>query len=255
MHGGSWIVRWRRTLLLALTATLLSACGALRPATIPMRSVVVRSGGSGRCLAVLLPGRYAAPENFIEGKFGEAVAARGLDLDVVAVDAHLGYYRTRTVIDRIRQDVVLPARAKGYEQIWIAGTSLGGLGSLIYRREHPEDLTGVLAIAPYLGDDKLIREIEAAGGPRRWTPPSSTAPDDIGLDIWSWLATGAVGGGKVPVSLGWGTGDSFDRSNRLLASLLPPERTFPLSGGHDMKTWNRVWEQFLDSTAPCGKAR
>ncbi|MGZ8868808.1 MAG: alpha/beta hydrolase [Thermoanaerobaculia bacterium] len=247
--------RQRSAVLLALVASLLCHCAALRPATAPMRSIVINSGGSGRCMAVLLPGRHAGPESFAKSRFGETVARRGLDLDVVALDAHLGYYRTRTVIDRIREDVILPARAKGYKEIWLVGTSLGGLGSIIYLREHPDDLTGVLAIAPFLGDDKLIREIEAAGGPRHWKPPANIADNDIGRTVWSWIATGEVGDGRLPLSLGWGTRDSFDRSNRLLASLLPPERTFAISGAHDMETWNQIWALYLDEVGPCRRSR
>lgn len=238
-----------------VAALLLGGCGALRPATVPIRTVTIESGGSGRCLAVLLPGRFAAPEGFAEGKFGEAVRERGLDLDVIAVDAHLGYYRTRTVLERLREDVILPARAKGTDQVWLVGTSLGGLGSLLYLRDHPEDLSGVLAIASFLGDDDVLREIEAAGGPRAWRPPAQIAQNDIGRNIWSWLSTGAVADQKVPVYVGWGTSDDFDRSNRMLASLLPPERTFTAPGAHDMETWNRIWSQFLDKVGPCRKNR
>ncbi|MFZ2490229.1 MAG: alpha/beta hydrolase [Thermoanaerobaculia bacterium] len=245
----------RQALLPALAALLLGGCGALRPATVPIRTVAIESGGSGRCLAVLLPGRFAAPEGFAKGKFGEAVRERGLDLDVIAVDAHLGYYRTRTVLERVREDVILPARAKGYDQVWLVGTSLGGLGSLLALRDHPEDLSGVLAIASFLGDDDVLREIEAAGGPRLWKPPAEIAQNDIGRNIWGWLSTGEVADAKVPVHVGWGTSDDFDRSNRMLASLLPPDRTYTASGAHDMETWNRVWTQFLDRVGPCRKNR
>ncbi len=69
-------------------------------------------------------------------------------------------------------DVVLPARAAGYDTIWLAGTSLGGIGALLYLRDHPDDLAGVLALAPYLGEEGVIREIERAGGPASWQPPA-----------------------------------------------------------------------------------
>jgi pimeloyl-ACP methyl ester carboxylesterase len=241
----------KRLLLIGLLVLLLVSCGAFRPAPAPIRSIVVHDAVDARCLAVLLPGRYAAPEGFTRGGFGDAVRARGLDLDVVALDAHLGYYRKRTVIERVRNDVILPARAKGYDQIWLIGTSLGGLGSILYLRQYPQDLTGVLAIAPYLGEEDLIREIESAGGPARWHPPAEIAPDDIGRNVWSWLATGAIRNENVPFRLGWGTHDRFDHSNRLLASMLPSDRVYTVEGAHDMKTWKRVWEKFLDDVKPC----
>lgn len=242
-------MRTRFEIALITSALVLAGCGAFRPATTPIRSVVIHDAGETKCLAVILPGRYAAPETF--APFGKTVAARGDSLDVVAVDAHLGYYRTRTVLQRVREDVILPARANGYDEVWLTGVSLGGLGALLYLRDHPEDLSRVLAIAPFLGDEAVIDEISAAGGPRRWTPAATLGTDDIGRNIWSWLVSDGFLQSKVPVILGWGTGDEFDRANRLLASLLPENRAFAIPGGHDMKTWDEIWGRFLDEHKPC----
>lgn len=231
-----------------------SGCAGLRPATAPLRTVELLRGGAageGRCLAVLLPGRWNEPERFRDAGFAAAVAARGLAIDLVAVDAHLGYYRARSIVERLRTDVVAPARAAGYDSIWIVGPSLGGLGGLLYLREHPEELSGVLAIAPYLGESEVIDEIAQAGGPAAWRPPATIASGDIGRELWTWLAPWASAPSTVPLHLGWGTADAFDRSNRLLASLLPAERVYTLPGGHDWQVWERVWEAFLDRTAPC----
>lgn len=231
-----------------------SGCAALRPATVPLRAIdLVRSTGNagGRCLAVLLPGRLDEPEKFREAGFVRAVENRNLRLDLVAVDAHLGYYRARTVVDRLREDVIAPARAAGYDTIWIAGPSLGGLGGLLYLRDRPEDLAGVFAIAPYLGETSVIDEIERAGGPAQWRPPATVAQNDVGRELWTWLgpwASAAQPEPPVPLHLGWGTADSFDRANRMLAALLPPERVYTAPGGHDWKVWERLWEEFLDRT-------
>jgi len=235
-----------------------AGCAALRPATVPLRAVdLVRSAGNahGRCLAVLLPGRRDEPEKFRDAGFVRAVENRKLRLDLVAVDAHLGYYRARTVVDRLRQDVIAPARAAGYDTIWIAGPSLGGLGGLLYLRDHPGDLAGVFAIAPYLGEASVIDEIERAGGPTQWHPPATIAENDVGRELWSWLgpwAGAAQPEPSIPLHLGWGTADAFDRANRMLAGLLPPERVYTAAGGHDWKVWERLWEEFLDRTMAAG---
>lgn len=232
-----------------------SGCAALRPATVPLRAIdLARSAGDpgGRCLAVLLPGRMDEPEKFRDAGFVRAVEKRNLQLDLVAVDAHLGYYRARTVVDRLRQDVIAPARAAGYTTIWIAGPSLGGLGSLLYLRDHPDDLAGVFAIAPYLGEPTVTEEIERAGGATAWRPPAAIAEGDIGRELWSWLGPWASAPSAVPLHLGWGTDDAFDRSNRLLAGLLPPERVYTQPGGHDWKVWEQLWESFLDRTMAAG---
>jgi pimeloyl-ACP methyl ester carboxylesterase len=230
---------------------LLSACGPFRAQIVPIPTIDLTPERAGRCLVVLLPGRFANPEGFGRAGFAEAVAARGLPIDLIAVDAHLGYYRGRSVVDRLRTDIIAPARAAGYEQVWIAGTSLGGLGGLIYLKEHPDDLAGVLAIAPFLGDDTLIRAIEQAGGASDWAAPAGIDGEEVGVTLWRWLSAGRPGAAAIPLYLGWGRRDDFDRSNRLLAQMLPPERTYVVDGGHDFEAWNLVWAEFLDNARPC----
>ena len=44
-------------------------------------------------------------------------------------------------------------------------------------------------------------------------------------------------------------------ANAMLAALLPAERVFTDPGGHDMETWRRLWEQFLDRTRTCADPR
>jgi hypothetical protein len=236
--------------LLAL-AVVTVGCSIFRAPVIPLRTIALGARGGGTCLAVLLPGRWDRPESFRKAGFAEAVKKRGLRLDLVAVDTHLGYYRDRSVIERLHLDVVAPARAAGYRTIWIVGTSLGGVGGLLYLRDQPNDLSGVLALAPFLGADELIREIEAAGGPRRWTPPATLPTDDVGRELWSWLVPWAMSRQAPPLHLGWGSEDSFAEANQMLATLLPRENVYAVRGPHDWGTWSRLWEQFLDRTSLC----
>lgn len=240
----------RLAALLALTALSLS-CATWRAPAVPLRTIELAPRSGGSCLAVLLPGRWDEPERFRRAGFAAAVAQRGLQLDLVAVDAHLGYYRDRSVVERLRADVVAPARAAGYREIWLVGISLGGLGGLTYLREHPEDLAGVLALAPYLGEAELVREIEAAGGAASWRPQRSGDGASPGRELWSWLAPWAAESGGPPLHLAWGEQDELARASRLLAALLPGERLYAQAGGHDWKTWQRLWEQFLDRTVLC----
>src|SRR5690349_11483752 len=184
--------RWRLAFALPLLLGTLSCALFVRRPLVPMRTVELAEKTGGDCLAVLLPGRYDEPESFRRAGFAEAVERRALKLDLLGVDSHLGYFRDRSIVERLRLDVIQPARAAGYRTIWIVGTSLGGLGGLLYLHEHADDLSGVLALAPYLGDDDVIREIKAAGGPTRWTPPSPLPADQVGRELWSWLGPWAA---------------------------------------------------------------
>ena len=49
-------------------------------------------------------------------------------LDCVAVDATLGYYVNGSLADRLQREIIDPARALGYREIWLVGVSMGGLG-------------------------------------------------------------------------------------------------------------------------------
>lgn len=246
----STAMRSRALRVLSLTGLLLaSGClPFLRPATAPMRTVRLPAPVEADCLAVLLPGRFGRPSNFVRARFREAADERGLAVDLIAVDAHLGYYRDRSILDRLHEDVLAPARAEGYREVWIVGASLGGLGALLYARDRPEDLQGILAIAPFLGDDELIEEIRSQGGARSWSPDPATAEEDFPR-LWRWLRSRTED--AVPLHLAFGTEDRFAPAGRLLAELLPDPQVHTTAGGHDWKVWAGLWREFLGSGALC----
>jgi pimeloyl-ACP methyl ester carboxylesterase len=232
---------------LLLAAVLLTGCFRPRPTTVPMRTIEIKPGAPGsRSLVVLLPGRFDRPEDFARSGFGELAGRYGVGARIVSADAHLGYYMERTVVDRLRKDVIAPAKAQGVERIWLAGVSLGGTGSILYSIEHPEDVSGITLIAPFLGEEEMRKEIEAAGGLRSWTPPRSLDPTDFQHRIWSWLQRSD---NRIPIYLGWGTRDRFAAIDGLLGAVLPPDRVFTTPGGHAWKPWRALWERFLATGA------
>jgi pimeloyl-ACP methyl ester carboxylesterase len=234
---------------LLLAVLLLGGCVRLRPATAPLRTVSYPGASPSRTLVVLLPGRRDSPEDFGRERFPEMAARAGARVDMVAVDAHLAYYYNRTIVDRLREDVIGPAR-KRYDRIWLVGISIGGTGSLLYAAEHPEDVDGIVALAPFLGEDEVIAEVRSAGGPRGWKPPEPLAPDDFQRRLWSWLTRYGKGSqGQIPLYLGYGRSDSFAPANGMLGEVLPPERVFTAPGGHAWRAWRDLWEQFLRTGA------
>jgi pimeloyl-ACP methyl ester carboxylesterase len=214
--------------LLLLAALLSSGCPQLRPATVPLRTIEIEPGAPGtRSLIVLLPGRRDSPEDFERFGWGELARKAGVEARIVAADAHMGYYRKRTILERLREDVIAPAQAQGVDKIWLAGISLGGTGSILYSIEHPEDVRGITLFAPYLGEEE---------------PRSSP---DFQQRMWDWFKAGPT----TPIYLGWGTEDDFAPMNGLLGKTLPPERVFTTPGGHDWRTWTKLWERFLETEA------
>jgi pimeloyl-ACP methyl ester carboxylesterase len=178
-------------------------------------------------------------------QFIQAVHDAGIRADMVAVEAHYGYYARRTAVTRLREDVIAPALAQGYRQIWLVGVSMGGLGALLYVRDYPDDITGVVALAPFLGDTDIITEINAAGGVQQWQP-ATIALDDYQRQLWQWLKTHlARPKGGTEFYLGYGQQDRFALAHQLLATSLPATQVFTNVGGHDWQTWRPLWQAFL----------
>jgi pimeloyl-ACP methyl ester carboxylesterase len=200
-----------------------------------------RDGGGGRPRR-LPPGRGDRAEDFEERGFLGAAREAGLEADVLAVDAHLAYYYKRVITQRLWEDVILPARAHGYRRVFVVGISLGGLGAITLAQEHPDAVSGLFVLAPYLGEPELAREIEAAGGLARWSGEAS-ARDFRG--VWGFLRGYAAGEARPPLWLAYGESDRYAYGHRLLAPALPKERVPVTAGGHDWKAWDRLWREFL----------
>ncbi len=239
---------------LAVIAALLVLSGCVywpRATTAPMpvmRSPVetARAG----TLLVFLPGRGDTMNDFVKRGLDDELRRAGVRADWVAVDAHLGYYRDRSIITRLKADVIQPARAQGYERIVIVGVSLGGLGGLLGERNSPGLVDGLVLLAPYLGEDKkLFAAIEEAGGAPRWAEGrEQREPTNAELAEQLWIFIGNHHGRLPPTWLAYGARDRLSGGHRLLAPLLPPERVRVIDGGHDWKTWLSLWRELCVSS-------
>ena len=207
-------------------------------------------------LLIFLPGRGDSVLSFEKEGFLRAVRRELPDAALVGVEAHLGYYQDRTIVTRLREDVILPAREQGYRDIWLVGVSMGGLGALLYDTTYPGEVAGVLAFAPYLGKESLVRKIRAAGGVEKWQPDSeldddpdpfySNFEESTAAYIWRRLkvyedkerTTGRV-------YLGFGNGDRFIVTDGILGAILPAGQVFTARGGHDWSTWKLLGERMI----------
>lgn len=202
--------------------------------------------GANRIMLVMLPGAKVRPQDLVQHGFVQALRARRLPVDVVAVEAHLGYYLERNLSEHLTRDIIAPARARNYRRIWLMGVSLGGMGALIHAREHPADIEGLILLAPFLAVRGTIAEVVRAGGLTRWQPGAIQADDDE-RRLLAWVKAYPPAAQSAPkIYLGYGTEDRYAAGSSLLAERLPPAQVMTIAGGHDWATWIRLWHDLLD---------
>lgn len=236
-------------LLAVMLCFTLSGCVFPRATKVPMDSISLPASVTERAktLIVFLPGAQEVPADIVKEGFIEQVRARNIDADVMVIDSHMGYFLKRTFDVRIRTDIIEPARAKGYKSIWLAGISLGGFGSLMYARIFPDEIEGVIAIAPYISSNGVLNEIIDAGGLARWKPELPLKPDDYERDLLLWLRGYADPNMKRPrLYIGYGSKDGLDQFRQLIGTILPPDQLLAAPGGHDWPPWKQMWGDVLD---------
>ena len=213
----------------------------------PMETGVVAS-----TRVLLLPAAYTTPEDLVREGFVQAARERSLPLDLVFVELKLQQLTDRTILRRLRHEVVLPARALGCRSLWLGGISLGGFVALAYAERYPQEIDGLCLLAPYLGNHMVISEIQRANGVAEWTP-GYLAEDDDERRIWRFIKERCAW--PAPIHLGFGRDDRFAASHRLMAAALTPESVDTVPGGHEWPAWRHLWENFLDTRFVAAGAR
>jgi pimeloyl-ACP methyl ester carboxylesterase len=236
-----------------LRASLLAftGCAAVLSAPTPMHTVSSQASPTtqARCLLVLLPGFSDSDSDFDNHGFIADIHARKLSVDTISANATIGYYAKRTILGRIEADVLAPMRAKHYEQTWFMGISMGGLGTILVAEQHEKELTGLILMAPYLGDDDVINEVSQAGGVAKWKPPAVVDPEDYQREVWRWLKHATANPTTSPaIYLASGDQDPLARGHRLLATAVQDGHLFRTRGNHDWGPWRTLWAKFLDTS-------
>jgi pimeloyl-ACP methyl ester carboxylesterase len=210
-----------------------------------MRTVVdsAQPGVVAHTRVLFLPAAYSGPEDFVQAGFVRAVRERELPLDLEFADVNLQHLTDRTILRRLRHELVLPARALGCQSIWICGISLGGFIGLAFAERYPSEIDGLCLLAPYLGNHMITGEIERAAGVAGWQP-GELAPDDDERRVWRFIKTHASH--PVEVHLGYGRDDRFANSHQMMAAALDPQTVQVIAGGHEWPAWSQLWTGFLD---------
>jgi len=235
------IKHWRNKVV--ILSILLTACAYKRPMTEPITQVhfpaLVEVPVEQRQLLVFLPGIGGKLADFERYDFIHLLQQRYPTLDITLVDAHFAYYRNRVILDRLQNDVILPAKNKGYCQIHLAGISLGGFGSLLYMREYGDAFVSSFSLlAPYMGEPTFYAHVlDPAKTPQAINDP---------LNLWPWLSS-LTAEQKQLIYLAYGEQDKLLDGQNALASLLPSEHSFTIAGKHRWPVWRALLQQGLAS--------
>lgn len=224
-----------------------AGCAYLRRAKEPMHAepFYARGPAVAHGAIILLPGFGDRPSAFEKSGFVAALRRHAPQYDVIAADAHFGYYRAHSLVERLERDVIGPLREQGYRELWLAGTSMGGFGAVGYARTHPERIAGLLLFAPYMGSPEVVDEVVRAGGLCKFQAPDRYADDAQGFARanFSYLRKLACEPSDVAVWLAVGQRDRLLSANQILGRALAPQRFLTLPGGHGWKVWTPAAEQ------------
>lgn len=241
----------RHMLWISLCTCFLLVTGCAVTPKVPLDALSYPAKATGRedNLLVLLRGLGGSNTVFEKEGIIDEIRRRRLPFDIVAPDTNFSYLTNHTLVERLKTDIIDPARRKGYRRIWIAGFSMGGLGALIYLRSQHSDVEGVILISPYLGLNSLIQEIKDAGGVASWQQvTTSTELSDWSRLIWSWIKEYSKAPKNYPpIYLGYGSKDWIAQDGpSLLATVLPENRVLNIPGNHDINTLKLLFFRQLD---------
>ena len=226
-----------------LLGCLLAGCAAWRrpDGPIPVMLIPASQPASTHPLVVVLPGRGDDLDDLTKTGMAETIQKAWPQADVLLAGATLPYYDEGRVQQRLHDEVIAPARARGYREIWLTGASMGGMGTLLYERAYPHDVTGIVLYAPFMGDSDTLQQITAAGGPAQWEPgprPAALDADNYQLEMWRVVKSWQDPAEGRRVWLVCGDTDRLLDMARLMAPLLPAGHFILVKGGHDWPMWD-----------------
>lgn len=249
----------RLSRLLALLATLLlAACSAGGDITRPIPKLFVPAARPAHRLVVVLPGRGDSLNSLAGSGIAQLIHRQWPDADVILTGLTMPFYLQGRATERLHDEVLVPAEARHYDQVWLAGISLGGMGALLYERAYPDAIDGMLLLSPYLGDRPIYRQIMAAGGLAKWQPGPAQplGPDTFQRELWRSIRRWSTHPVRThSIWVAYGAQEPFADRIRLLGSQLPADHVFELPGHHDWDLWTPAAQTLLEhARLPARKA-
>lgn len=234
---------------LVLTLGMLLGCYPKGDPGKPLPTAFHPAPQIARRLVVVLPGRGDGLEGLQRAGIAQAIQSQWPDADVTLSGITIDYYLQGNGVRRLHDEIIVPARARGYREIWLLGASLGGLGALMYDGQWPGTVDGIVLLAPYLGEKPLLDQIAAAGGVARWNPgpvPGGVNGDNFQHELWRHLQAWSRDPSRARnVWLAYGDKDYLRDTMPTLVPLLPPSHVLVREGRHRWTVWTPAARDIL----------
>ncbi len=233
-------------LIILVSICIFSGCSVLKPAKTQMETAWLEKQEDNKKLLVFLPGLGDDLDSFRDNNIAELMTASCRDIDILYADAYFAYYRNRSLLRHLQEQVF--QHAQGYQTVYVLGVSMGGLGSLLSAREFTDQVDGLILLAPFLGDRETLGDIAAAGGVGKWHPKNT---DNEYGELWQWIQsqrkTALFAENTYLLS---GHEDALHTGHQVVKSLVPSSNFVTVEGGHNWQVWHNALSVWLEQ-APC----
>ncbi len=243
--------------LILLPTLFLGGCLATGNVAKPIPTTFYPAPQPASRLVVMLPGRGDSLADLERHRVAQSIQHQWPDADVILAGLTMPYYRQGRAPQRLHDEVIAPALARGKRHLWLAGISLGGMGALLYDRAYPGQAHGMLLLSPYLGDAAIHRQIRDAGGLRAWQPgpPQPMTPDTFQHELWRSIRRWQHEPGRAcTVWVAYGASERFRKPIELMTPLLPPSHALMMPGHHNWTLWTPALKALLkraDASQTC----
>ena len=247
--------RCRRVLVPTLLACLLTLVGCVAGGDVskPVPTTFVAAPQPAHRLVVMLPGRGDSLQGLTDTGIAGIIQQRWPDADVLLTGLTMPFYQQGRAAQRLHDEVIEPARRKAYQQVWLAGISLGGMGALLYDIEYPDQIDGLLLLSPYLGEDAIHQQIRQAGGLAAWQagPAQALGPDTFQHELWRSLQAWSRRPQRTGSTwIAYGADEPFRQPIELMTPLLPDDHVIMLPGKHGYQILKEIRAALLGQTGP-----
>ena len=254
MYALHKMIPLRRLLAIGFVGLPLVGCVVREPrGPIPVLLIPPPQAMPDAPLVIVLPGIGDDLEDLHASGIAAAIQRGWPRADVLLVGATLGYYLHGGIAQRLQNEIILPARARGHQVIWLAGASMGGMGALLHERRYPGQVTGMVLFAPYMGDRRLVEAIAAAGGVLHWNPgplPAAVNKGNYQVELWRVVHDWTLRPDMAQhIWLAAGASDRLLPVAKLIAPVLPAGHFIELPGGHSWRVWDQAATQIFKRIA------